>query len=162
MLFAAFGNKEFYKLNGDLYPEGYPWATSLGGKVYNKADTAAAKKLLDGANVADKKIRILTSQQYEFHYKMALVAAEYLKAAGFTVDMQVVDWATLTQRRQDPGRDIFITHSVLPEPALIDFPSKDAPGWWDTPRRAQVMDAYNQARTQEERVKRWADAAGRV
>ena len=44
MLFAAFGNKEFYKLNGDLYPEGYPWATSLGGKVYNKADTAAAKK----------------------------------------------------------------------------------------------------------------------
>ena len=90
---------------------------------------------------------------------MALVAAEYLKAAGFTVDMQVVDWATLTQRRQDPAVwDIFITHSVfLPEPALIDFPSKDAPGWWDTPRRAQVMDAYNQARTQEERVKRWAD-----
>ncbi|KAG1166831.1 hypothetical protein G6F35_017969 [Rhizopus arrhizus] len=63
MLFAAFGNKEFYKLNGDLYPEGYPWATSLGGKVYNKADSAAAKKLLDSANVADKKIRILTSQQ---------------------------------------------------------------------------------------------------
>ncbi|KAG1264025.1 hypothetical protein G6F65_014421 [Rhizopus arrhizus] len=90
---------------------------------------------------------------------MALVAAEYLKAAGFTVDMQVVDWATLTQRRQDPAVwDIFLPHSVfLPEPALIDFPSKDAPGWWDTPRRAQVMDAFNQARTQEERIKRWAD-----
>ena len=109
MLFAAFGNKEFYKLNGDLYPEGYPWASSLGGKVYNKADSAAAKKLLDGANVADKKIRILTSQQYEFHYKMALVAAEYLKAAGFTVDMQVVDWATLTQRRP-----VSYTHLTLP------------------------------------------------
>ena len=153
MLFAAFGNKEFYKLNGDLYPEGYPWATSLGGKVYNKADTAAAKKLLDGANVADKKIRILTSQQYEFHYKMALVAAEYLKAAGFTVDMQVVDWATLTQRRQDPAVwDIFITHSVfLPEPALIDFPSatrraggtrRAAPrSWTRTTRRAPRKNA---------------------
>ena len=153
MLFAAFGNKEFYKLNGDLYPEGYPWATSLGGKVYNKADTAAAKKLLDGANVADKKIRILTSQQYEFHYKMALVAAEYLKAAGFTVDMQVVDWATLTQRRQDPAVwDIFITHSVfLPEPALIDFPSRTrraggtrraAPrSWTRTTRRAPRKNA---------------------
>jgi peptide/nickel transport system substrate-binding protein len=159
MLYAAFGDKAFYKLNGDLYPEGYPWATSLGGKVYNKADAAAAKKLVDGANVQDRKIRILTSQQYEFHYKMALVAAEYLKAAGFTVDMQVVDWATLTQRRQDPAVwDIFITHSpFLPEPALIDFPSKDAPGWWDTPRRNQVLDAFNQARSQEERVKRWAD-----
>lgn len=159
MLFAAFGDKNFYKLNGDLYPEGYPWATSLGGKVYNKGDAAAAKKLVDGANVQDRKIRILTSQQYEFHYKMALVAAEYLKAAGFTVDMQVVDWATLTQRRQDPAVwDIFITHSpFLPEPALIDFPSKDAPGWWDTPRRNQVLDAFNQAGSQEERVKRWAD-----
>ena len=159
MLYAAFGDKDFYKLNGDLYPEGYPWATSLGGKVYNKADAAAAKKLVDGANVQDRKIRILTSQQYEFHYKMALVAAEYLKAAGFTVDMQVVDWATLTQRRQDPAVwDIFITHSpFLPEPALIDFPSKDAPGWWDTPRRNQVLGAFTQARSQEERVKRWAD-----
>ncbi|KOF53551.1 peptide ABC transporter [Achromobacter sp. DMS1] len=159
MLYAAFGNKDFYKLNGDLYPEGYPWATSLGGKVYNQGDAAGAKKLLDEAGIKDRKIRILTSQQYEFHYKMALVAAEYLKAAGFTVDMQVVDWATLTQRRQNPAVwDIFITHSVfLPEPALIDFPSRDAPGWWDTPRRAQVMDAFNQARTQEERVKRWAD-----
>lgn len=159
MLFAAFGNKEFYKLNGDLYPEGFPWATRLGDKVYNKGDAAAAKKLVDGAGVQDRSIRILTSQQYEFHYKMALVAAEYIKAAGFKVDMQVVDWATLTQRRQDPALwDIFITHSpFLPEPALIDFPSKDAPGWWDTPRRNQVLDAFNQARTQEERVQRWAD-----
>lgn len=159
MLFAAFGNKDFYKLNGDLYPEGFPWATTQGSKVYNKADAAGAKKLVDDAKVQDRTIRILTSQQYEFHYKMALVAAEYLKAAGFKVDMQVVDWATLTQRRQDPALwDIFITHSpFLPEPALIDFPSKDAPGWWDTPRRNQVLDAFNQARTQEERVKRWAD-----
>jgi len=159
MLYAAFGDKAFYTLNGDLYPKGYPWATSLGGKVYNQGDTAGATKMLEGAKVKDPTLRILTSQQYEFHYKMALVAAEYLKAAGFKVDMQVVDWATLTQRRQDPALwDIFITHSpFLPEPALIDFPSRDAPGWWDTPRRNQVLDAFNQARTQEERVKRWAD-----
>lgn len=159
MLFAAFGNKDFYTLNGDLYPKGYPWATQLGAKVYNKGDAAGAKKLLDEAKVANPTIRILTSQQYEFHYKMALVAAEYLKVAGFKVDMQVVDWATLTQRRQDPALwDVFITHSpFLPEPALIDFPSKDAPGWWDTPRRNQTLHAFNQARTPDERVKLWKD-----
>ena len=43
--------------------------------------------------------------------------------------------------------DVYKRQVFLPEPALIDFPSKDAPGWWDTPRRAQVMDAFNQART---------------
>jgi len=159
MLYAGFGDKQFYKLNGDLYPEGYPWATQLGGKVYNKGDVAAAKKLADSANLQDRTIRILTSQQYEFHYKMALVAAEYLKAAGFKVDMQVVDWATLTQRRQDPALwDIFITHSpFLPEPALIDFPSRDTPGWWDTPRRNTALKAFNQASSPQERVKLWAE-----
>jgi len=159
MLYAAFGNKDFYSLNADLYPQGFPWATDLGDKYYNQGDAAGAKKMLDDAKIEDRTVRILTSQQYEFHYKMALVAAEYLKAAGFKVDMQVVDWATLTQRRQDPALwDIFITHSpFLPEPALIDFPSKDAPGWWDTPRRNQVLDAFNQARTQEQRIKLWAD-----
>src|SRR3546814_10170743 len=101
-----------------------------------RTDTLFPYTTLFRSKVQDRSIRILTSQQYEFHYKMALVAAEYLKAAGFKVDMQVVDWATLTQRRQDPALwDIFITHSpFLPEPALIDFPSKDSPGWWDTPR----------------------------
>ncbi|GAB1577988.1 ABC transporter substrate-binding protein [Bordetella petrii] len=159
MLYAAFGSKDFYSLNGDLYPAGFPWATQLGGKVYNLGDVAGAKKLLDEAKVADRTLRILTSQQYEFHYKMALVAAEYLKMAGFKVDLQVVDWATLTQRRQDPALwDIFITHSpFLPEPALIDFPSKDSPGWWDTPRRNQALDAFNQARSPQERLARWAE-----
>src|SRR3546814_20931834 len=114
MLYAAFGNKDFYSLNGDLYPQGFPWATHLGGKVYIQGDAAGAKQLLDEAKVQDRSIRILTSPQYEFHYKMALVAAEYLKAAGFKVDMQVVDWPTLTQRRQDPALwGIFVSHTTL-------------------------------------------------
>jgi peptide/nickel transport system substrate-binding protein len=83
-------------------------------------------------------IKILTSQQYEFHYRMALVMAENLKAAGFKVDMQVVDWATLIQRRNDPALwDIYITHSaVLPEPTLTPPQlGEGAPGWWSSPAR---------------------------
>ncbi|MGN6581073.1 MAG: ABC transporter substrate-binding protein [Bordetella sp.] len=159
MLYAAFGDKNFYALDADLYPKGFPWATDLGGAVYNKGDAPGAKKLLDAANPKDRTIRLLTSQQYEFHYKMALVANEYFKAAGFKVDMQVVDWATLVQRRANADLwDIFITHSpFLPEPALIEFPSKDSPGWWDTPRRDKALNAFNEARTQDERLKLWAD-----
>ncbi len=54
--------------------------------------------------------------------------------------MQVVDWATLTQRRADPTLwDIYITHSpFLPEPALIGMMSTKAPGNWDTPARAKA------------------------
>ncbi|ARP89705.1 peptide ABC transporter [Bordetella genomosp. 9] len=159
MLAAAFGSPDYYAVDGAMYPKGYPWHTDAGTKVYNKADLEGAKKLIKESGSSERTIRILTSQQYEFHYKMALVAAEYLKQAGFKVDMQVVDWATLTQRRQDPALwDIFITHSpFLPEPALIDFPSKTSPGWWDTARRNEALDKFNRAASQEERVKRWAD-----
>ena len=139
MLFAAFGNKEFYKLNGDLYPEGYPWATSLGGKVYNKADTAAAKKLLDGANVADKKIRILTSQQYEFHYKMALVAAEYPEGRRLHGGHAGGGLGHADAAPPGSGRVGHLHHPQrVPARTRPDrLPVKDAPGWWDTPRRAR-------------------------
>ena len=91
-------------------------------------------------------IKILTSQQYDFHYRIALVMAENLKAAGFKVDMQVVDWATLIQRRNDPALwDIYITHSaVLPEPTLTPPQLGDgAPGWWSSPAKEAALAAFN-------------------
>ena len=160
MLAAAFGSTDFYALDGAMYPEGYPWRSEAGTEIYNKGDAEGAQKLLQEAGYdGQTPIRILTSQQYEFHYKMALVAAEYLKAAGFQVKLDVTDWATLTQRRTDPALwEIYISHSpFLPEPALIGALAKGSPGWWDTPAKDKALGAFNQALTQDERVKLWAD-----
>ena len=67
-------------------------------------------------------------------------------AAGFKTDMQVVDWATLIQRRNDPALwDIYITHSaVLPEPMLSPPQLGDgAPGWWSSPAKEAALAAFN-------------------
>jgi len=160
MLAAAFGSPEFYAVNPAMYPASFAWHTTAGTEGrYNVGDPEKAKALLKKANYDGKPLRILTSRQYEFHYKMAQVAAEYLKQAGFTVDMQVVDWATLTQRRADPALwDIYITHSpFLPEPALIGLLSESAPGWWSTPARKKAVDAFNTASDPKKRVELWAD-----
>jgi peptide/nickel transport system substrate-binding protein len=76
---------------------------------------------------------------------MAEVAAEYLKLAGFNVQLDVVDWATLTQRRQDPKLwDIFISHSpFLPEPSLIGIMSDTSPGWWQSEAKGKALAAFN-------------------
>lgn len=160
MLAAAFGSTDFYTVDGNIYPDNFVWSTDAGVEGnYNLADPEGAKEAAKAAGYDGKPIRILTSRQYEFHYKMAQVAAEYLKLAGFAVDLQVVDWATLTQRRADKGLwDIYITHSpFLPEPALIGSLSPSSPGWWDTPARKATVEAFSAESDPEKRIKLWAD-----
>ncbi|ALA17661.1 MULTISPECIES: ABC transporter substrate-binding protein [unclassified Chelatococcus] len=160
MLAAAFGKPEFYTVDGALYPEGYPWRTDAGTEAYNLGDPEKAKELAKAAGYDGKQpIRILTSRQYEFHYKMAQVAAEYLKAADLAVELQVVDWATLVQRRADPALwDIFITHSpFLPDPALIAPLPATYPGWWDNPEKEKLLVALNAELDQTKRVALFAD-----
>ncbi|MGK6311560.1 ABC transporter substrate-binding protein [Neorhizobium sp. DT-125] len=160
MMAAAFGGTDFYTLDGNIYPGNYTWSTDAGVEGnYNTADPEGAAAAAKAAGYNGEPIRILTSRQYEFHYKMAQVAAEYLKLAGFTVDMQVVDWATLTQRRADKALwDIYITHSpFLPEPALIGSLSTSSPGWWDTPARKAAVDAFTSEVDPDKRVALWAD-----
>jgi peptide/nickel transport system substrate-binding protein len=160
MLAAAFGTKEFYALDGNIYPPGYVWNTDAGvAGNYNVGDADKAKAAAKAAGYKGEPIRILTSRQYEFHYKMAQVAAEYLKLAGFTVDLQVVDWATLTQRRTDKALwEIYITHSpFLPEPALIGSLSTSSPGWWDTPARKAAVDAFTSEADPAKRAALWAN-----
>src|SRR5690606_37379909 len=114
MLTAAFGSTDFFTVDGSMYPEGFAWHNTVGTEAYKPdGDTEAAAALLKEAGYdGSKPLRILTSRQYEFHYKMAQVAQAYLEQAGFKVKLDVVEWATLTKNRQDPKLwDIYITHS---------------------------------------------------
>ncbi len=144
MLFAAFGDDKFFKVDGAMYPQGWFWNTEAGTDLYNQNDPKKAAALLKDAGYDGTPLRILTSRQYEFHYKMAEVAKQALEAAGFKVQMDVVDWATLGQRRNDPALwDIYITHSpFLPEPALTDmwFPSSRI--GWDTPAEVDLANQF--------------------
>mgnify|MGYP001350260336 FL=1 len=160
MMTAAFGSKEFFSVDGAMYPKEYVWSTTAGTEAYKPqgATDAAAAMVKKAGYDGSKPIRILTSRQYEFHYKMALVAQEYLKAAGFKVQLDVVEWATLVQRRADPALwDIYITHSpFLPEPALSSYMSDASPGWWSTPAKHAAIGPFNTAVNAAERVKLFA------
>src|SRR5690606_28494859 len=117
MLFAAFGDDKLFQVDGAMYPAGWAWRSDAGTELPNQHDAATAGQLPKEAGYDGTPLRVLTSRQYEFHYKMAEVAKQALEGAGFTVQMDVVDWATLGERRNDPALwDIYITHSpFLPE-----------------------------------------------
>ncbi|TAN27156.1 MAG: ABC transporter substrate-binding protein [Castellaniella sp.] len=147
MMAAAFGDPRFFSIGANFFPQGTPYYSLAGQQHYNVNQPKLAADLARKADYAGKPIRILASRQYEFHYNIALVLAEQFKRAGLATDLQVVDWATLLQRRNDPELwDIYITHSGLfPEPMLSPPQLGDgAPGWWDTPEKTRLLAAFNQ------------------
>ena len=159
MLLAAFGSEDFFTADGAMYPEGYVWHTEAGTEPYKPmGDTEMASQLLADSSYDGSPLRILTSRQYEFHYTMAQVAEAYLEAAGFDVQLDVVEWATLTQRRTDPALwDIYITHSpFLPEPSLTGIMSDSSPGWWVSDAKHAALGAFNAEADPDARVELWA------
>ncbi len=164
MLFAAFGDDNFFITDGPMYPEGWAWRNDAGTGLFNQNDQAKAAELLKEAGYDGTPLRILTSRQYEFHFKMAEVAKVALEAAGFKVQMDVVDWATLGQRRNDPALwDVYITHSpFLPEPALTSLYSKTSRLGWSNPEKDAILDAFTTETDPEKRKALFADLQSQV
>ncbi|MFO1329432.1 MAG: ABC transporter substrate-binding protein [Rubrivivax sp.] len=159
MLAAGFGDTRFFIAEGNHFPKGTPFYSDAGTAAYNERNAAKAKAQAAAAGYKGEAVRILTSRQYDFHHNMALIMAEQLKRAGFKAELNVVEWATLLQRRADPKLwDIYITHSGLfPEPMLSPPQLGDgAPGWWSSPAKAQALAALNQEPNPAKRGALWA------
>jgi len=146
MLMAGFGDPRFFTVEANHFPEGSPFFSTAGSDQYNQRNAPKARELASKAGYKGEPIRILTSRQYDFHYNMALLMAEQFKRAGLKPELNVVDWATLVQRRNDPKLwDIYVTHSgQFPEPMLSPPQLGDgAPGWWQTPGKQAALAALN-------------------
>lgn len=160
IMMVGFGDPEFFQVVPEHFPEGNPFHSKAGAEFYNPGNPEAAKKMLEEAGYDGTPIRILNSKAYEFHHRMALVMAENMKAAGFNVELDVVDWATLVQRRAEKGLwDIYITHSsFLPEPMLSPPQLGDqAPGWWESDAKKAALGAFNSESDPVKRGQLWGD-----
>ena len=142
-----------------------PWeamsnkTVTAGAPLYNQRDSDKARRLMKEAGYAGQPMRWLSTREYEFMYKSALVAKQQLEAIGFVIDLQVLDWATQLQRRpQGEVWDIFFTHGpILPEPSLYGFFNPQSAGWWTGPERDRVLNAFNAESNPQRRVALWAD-----
>jgi peptide/nickel transport system substrate-binding protein len=131
---AAVGHPLFYRLDPGLSPpELVLWHSTAGGAAYDQKDKEKARRLLKEAGYAGQAVRWMTAREYEEHYKPALVAKQQLEEVGFSIDLQVLDWATLVQRRNKPELfDVFSTAvpGLFLDPALHFMIQCNWPGWW--------------------------------
>lgn len=138
---AAFGPQALWKLSGSIYPEGTIWYSKAGTELYNQANPELAKKLAAEAGYKGEPIRFMTTTSYKFMYDMALVGVQQLKDAGFNIDLQVYDWATLVSRRVHPELwDMFTTNdATVGDPSVICSLSDSYPGWWTYPEKERLV-----------------------
>jgi peptide/nickel transport system substrate-binding protein len=155
---AGFGNKAFYRLDPGLsFPEQPQWHSTAGGELYNQKNPSKAKALLRQAGYAGQPVRWITTKEYQWMYKNALVARQQLEAVGFRIDLQVVDWATLVQRRNKPEVwDVFSTGITFnPEPAFSTATICNWPGWWCQEDKEQWMEALSRESDPKKRRAMW-------
>ena len=140
---AAWGKPEFWRLLPAMGSPETSWYTEVTKDEYNKKSPEQAKTLLKEAGYSGQPVRWLTTKEYSYNYAFALATKPQLEAVGMKVDMQVVDWATLIQRRAKPELfDVFVTgHDTPNHPVLAPFMNPTWPGWWDTPEKTRVYNA---------------------
>ena len=155
-LAAAFGDPSLWKLQGSIYPPGTAWYDAA-APGYNQGSADKASSLLKAAGYKGEPVRILTSVQYDYQFKIAQVVQANLTDAGFKIDLVVTDWATILQRRQNPDQwEAFVTgHGVVPEPSSITIFNPSYPGWWDTPDKHAALDAFTSESDPAKRVPIW-------
>jgi peptide/nickel transport system substrate-binding protein len=140
---AAWGPPEFWRLQPAMGSPETAWYTEVTKGEYNKKSPDQAKALLKEAGYKGETVRWLTTREYSYNYAFALATKPQLEAVGMKVDLDVVDWATLIQRRAKPELwDIFVTgHDTPVHPLLQPFMNSAWPGWWDTPEKTRIYDA---------------------
>ena len=140
---AAWGSPDFWRLQPAMGSPEMAWYTEVTKGEYNKKSPEQAKAMLKEAGYKGETIRWLATKEYSYNYAFALATKPQLEAVGMKVDLDVVDWATLIQRRAKPELwDIFVTgHDTPVHPLLQPFMNAAWPGWWDTPEKTRIYNA---------------------
>ena len=107
--------KELYNTCRSIYPCGSMYASDNTAYFTGKPQFAKAKALLKEAGYDGTPIVLMLPADMPSLNKYPPVMAELLRRAGFTVDLQSMDWATLVTRRtkstpvSEGGWNAFIT-----------------------------------------------------
>lgn len=156
---VAIGPKGLWRANGSFLPEGNVWYSDAGAEAFSQGDAESARAMAKEAGYNGEPIKFMVSTNYPFHYDSAIVYTKQLAQAGFNIDLQVYDWATLIEKRAQPDQwDLFFTHhGFVPDPILISVMNDNYPGWWATPEKQALKDRFTASSDPEERQAIWAE-----
>lgn len=165
VLDAMIGNPDLYRTCAAMFVCGTPLETAVGGEdVAAGSGLDKAKALLKEAGYDGTPVVVMHPTDVGTLRTQPVVVAQALRDAGFTVDLQAMDWQTLVGRRakQDApaagGWNMFITNWVGADvfnPITNNMVNGKGPkggwfGWPELPQAEALRDAYAKAGSPEE------------
>jgi peptide/nickel transport system substrate-binding protein len=136
LLQSGYGSSEFYQLDPGLMMKQTAWYTDAGIERYNMKDPELAKAKLEEAGYDGTPLRFMSTQEYAIMYATSTPMVQQLEAVGLVIDHQVIDWATVLERRAKPEEwEMFVTtHGFVPDPSQVSYVGQMNiyPGWWDS------------------------------
>ncbi len=144
---AAVGDEKYWQTCFSVYPCGTPYETEAGSEVMKTADVEKAKAALEEAGYDGTPVVIMQPTDIPLLSTFSLVTAEALRKAGMAVEVQAMDWATLTSRRakrdpvEDGGWNMFHTWWIgadVIDPMAIAFSGNPDAGWFGWPEDEEL------------------------
>lgn len=139
---ASHGDGYFELGPGIMLPQ-TAWASDVSAELYNQANPEKAAQLLAEAGYDGTAIRLLATQEDLGDYNAAVVAQQQLQEAGFTIELEVSDEATLEENIEDDERWDMTTNAIVfrPDPVLIaPFASCTWDGKWCSDEKVATVE----------------------
>jgi peptide/nickel transport system substrate-binding protein len=154
---AAFGPQQFWRLDAAVMPKEHPMYTESGKEFFNQNNPQKARQLLQEAGYRGEPIRWMTTTEFPHQAVSAQVVKPMLERVGFVVDLQVMDWATLTARRVRPDLwDVFSSQiAFFPDPVFVVPLQYTWPGWWSNRDGMAMMELLRRHTTPATRKRIW-------
>jgi peptide/nickel transport system substrate-binding protein len=158
------GVPEFYRTCFSVYPCGSPNATEKGMEFIAKPDIKRAQQLLKESGYDGTAVVLLQPADLATISKLPLIAAQLLRQAGFTIDMQSMDFQTMVARlgKKDPpakgGWNIYLAAWAavdITDPVMANLMNascdKAMAGWPCDAELEKLRDTYARAETAQAR-----------
>jgi peptide/nickel transport system substrate-binding protein len=162
---AVVGNPDYYGTCPAFFACGGPHETDVGADALMGFDADKAKALFEEAGYDGRPVVIMQATDIPINSGASLLTAQMLRKAGINVELQAMDWSTLTSRRAmdtapaDGGWNIFITwwsgaDGLNPVSNIGVSGGCRERAWFGWPcdeKIEQLRDAYARASTPEEK-----------
>lgn len=160
IMMAAFPNEELFWLHSSYMDEEIVnWASDAGQEYHNLNDPEKAKEMLAEMGYDGEPFKILATRDYDHHYNTAVVIQDQLSQIGINAQLEIYDWPTVTQLKDDPDAyDAYVISfsTVSTPPQFLGL----SPTWGvgiDDEKVIEDMKALETAPTMEEARQIWED-----